>query len=466
MNGNRFSALRKPFLASLGKSSLLFLLIFSLCGCKTVRHARHIQTGTDRLPGESTVTAEQAGLASGGVLSLAALERIAQTYHPSLLQARQDVEAARLQVAITRSSRFPQVSASGSYTRSTQNSWGKETSTQMKGSWSGSAGLDLLLYDFGRLDAEEKQARETLIAGEEQLRDTELAVVYDVRTAFFEHRRREHLLHVALESERQYAEHLNEARIMAEVGTRRKYDVTKAEVDLGNARLDVVTASNNLTVAHAELNRALGLAQNPDYRLEDAELPATVKTADEWMADARVNAPALTVLRARERAASAYVDQTIAELYPEFSLGTDAGVSGRNFPFIWNFSWGLSLVQDLFDGHRRTARIDAAVSELRSARSRVAAEEQSLYLDVVSTLADKKSAQEKTAIARLTAEQAQENLDIVNEQYRVGLSSAIERTDAQVAVTQAKANVIGSYYDEQTAAARLVRLTGIQPPSP
>ena len=438
----------------------LVLLLTVLCGCKTVKNARQVQASGDRLPGETTLTAEQAGLTQGRALTLALLEQIAREHHPSLLQARQAIESARLQCKMTRSSRLPQISASGAYNRSTQNSWGRSTRSEMRGSWSGSLGLDLLLYDFGRLDAEEKQVIEALLAAEEQLRDAELEVTYNVRAAFFEHHRSDHLLRVALESVQQYAEHLEEARIMTEVGTRRKYDVTKAEVDLGNARLDVVTASNNLVVAHAELNRALGLAENPAYSLADAQLPIVQKNATALMDLARGNAPSLAVLRARERAASAYVDQTIAELYPELSLGANADLSGRNFPFAWNYSWGLSLVQNIFDGHRKTARIDEAVTQLRIARSKVADAEQTLFLDLVSTVAQMESARKRTDIARLTEQQSQDNLDIVNEQYRVGISSAIERTDAQVAVTKAKADVIRACYDEQAADARLARLIG------
>jgi len=438
----------------------LSLFAAVLCGCETVKHARQAQESGDLLAGETTLQTDRSGLSQGKTLTLAALERIARDNHPSILQARQAVESARLQCKMTRSGRLPQISVSGAYNRTTQNSWGRSPHSDMRGSWSGSLGLDLLLYDFGRLDAEEKQAVEAIVAAEEQLREAELDVTYNVRTSFFERHRSDNLLRVALESVQQYTEHLEEARTMMEVGTRRKYDVTKAEVDLGNARLDVVTASNSLIVAHAQLNRALGLADNPDYRLDDARLPSATNNASALMYIARSNTPSLAVLRARERAASAYVDQTIAELYPEFSLGADADLSGRNFPFVWNFSWGLNLIQNIFDGHRKTARIDEAVTQLRIARSRVADAEQTLYLDLVSTIAQAESARKRSDIARLTQQQAIDNLAIVNEQYRVGISSAIERTDAQVMVTQAKSDVIRAYYDEQAAAARLALLTG------
>lgn len=247
---------------------------------------------------------------------------------------------------------------------------------------------------------------------------------------------------------------------MVRVGTRRPYDATKAEVDWGNARLEVVTVSNALVVAHARLNRALGLAENPTYRLADAKLPHPQQSPDALLQEARENAPALAVLHAHERAAVAYIDQTIAELYPELSIGGSLDYSAAHFPLVWNFAWGPRLIQSILDGRRKVARINEAVTQLRSARAAIVDAEQTLYLTLVSSEAEVQSARKRAEIARLVCKQAEDSLEIVNEQYRVGLSSPIERTDAQVALTQAQANVIRAEYDEQSAIAQLLRQVG------
>jgi outer membrane protein TolC len=439
---------------------LLGLAVLS-AGCRaTVDRARQAQTDGGRLPGETIATAAQTGLDADRAFTLAELEGIALAHHPALLKARQAVESARLQIRITHAGRLVRISSSAAYNRSTHNTQIDRDNFEARGSWSAGVGLDLLLHDWGRLDAAERQALEALIAAEQQLRDAELETVHAVRTDFFELHRSVHLLLVAAESEKQYAQHLDEARVMVEVGTRRPYDATKAEVDWGNARLTVVTASNAFTVAHAQLNRSLGLAESPAYRIAAATLPPSEKTPDEWLADARANAPALAVLRARANAASAYVDQTIAELYPELTIGANLDYAARSFPLIWNFSWALRLAQNIFDGHRKTARIDDAVTQLRAARANVADAEQTLYLNLVNAVAARESARERADISRLIQKQAEDNLAIVNEQYRVGTSSSIERTDAQVALTQAQADVIRADYDEQTAIARILRLSG------
>lgn len=452
-----------------GHIVVLFVLV--LCaGCKTVRQAREAQSATDRLAGETTVTAREAGLEPSHVYALTNLEQIALLYHPSVLQARQAVESARIQIHSVRGGRLPTATASGSYGRNTENSWGYQYSDQMQGSWSGSVSLDLLLYDFGKLDAKEKKAVSELIAAERQLRQTQLDVTYAVQTAFFELLRGIELYRVAVESEHQYAEHLEEARTMAEVGTRRAYDVTKAEVDWGNARLEVITASNTVITAQAQLERNLGLAEQAHVALAAAEMPPCTLSADSLMAVARRDLPSLAVLDAKTRAASAAVDQAVADLYPDLKLGADSSLSGRGFPFAWNYSWAASLAQTLFTGFQKTDAIKDAVTQLRIARTVQADAEQSLYLEIIQAEAKRMSALKSLEVAEMVQRQSAENLAIVNEQYRVGLSSSIERTDAQVTLTKAQGDVVRDRYDYQNALAHLGYLAGVlhvpEPPPP
>jgi len=43
--------------------------------------------------------------------------------------------------------------------------------------------------------------------------------------------------------------------------------VTKSEVDLGNAKLNLITASNAASDARSVLNNSIGLAENPEYQV-------------------------------------------------------------------------------------------------------------------------------------------------------------------------------------------------------
>ncbi len=445
-----------------------FLGIFTgalalLIGCETIDRARRAQGEADRVPGEMTISSQDAGLTNGVAYSLGELEAIALSHNPNVCQAQQTLDSARMQLDIVRAGRQLQVTANGGYSRSTQNSAGRHPYRgRTSGSWSGGLDFNLLLYDFGKLDAQEKQTIENIIAAEQQLRQIQIETVYALRTAFFERLRRIQLLQVAIENQHQYEVHLNEAKTMLRVGTRRKYDVTKANVDWGNACLDVITASNNLRNAEATLNAALGFADSPEFALKEEELPDRQLDVgvDSLMAIARENAPALAVAHARERAASAEVDRMIAELYPDLTAGFSLDLSGRSFPAVWNFSWFARGVATLFNGKRNLTQIEQAVTDLRSARATVAETEQTLYENLVKAVTQRDSARESSRVAQMVYEQAKENLAIVEEQYKIGTSSSIERTDAQVSVTEAHANVVTAFYDEQDAQAKIACLIG------
>ena len=440
----------------------VFALVL-VCGCSTIREAREVQAGKRQIDGERTLKPEDVGLHSGSTVTVERLGEIALMHHPSIIQASQAVVRARSAIRITKAGRWPHISASGGYSRSTSNAGGNNHS-EMSGTWSGSLGLDLLIYDFGKLDAADRQRAEELIAAEQLLRQAQVSVLYSVRSAFFEVHRAAHLLTVAQDNLNQYKIHLEEAKAMLDVGSCRKYDVTKAEVDYGNAQLDVITVSNNLITARATLNKAIGLADSPGFEIQTSSLPKRQidMNAEDLMSVARGNSPSLAVLVARERAANAYVDETIADMYPAISAGISASGSGNHtFPFTFNWSWFTRATWDIFTGFSRVESVKTAVSSLRSTRAQVAAAEQELYLEIVSAVTKRDCARESSAIAKKTLVQAKENLEIVNEQFRVGTSSSIERTDAQVLVTQARADVVRTYYDEQIAQARIASLIGL-----
>src|SRR4030043_1175839 len=60
----------------------------------------------------------------------------------------------------------------------------------------------------------------------------------------------------------------------------------------------------------------------------------------------------------------------------------------------------------------------------------------------------------------LVAQQAQENVDLVNERYKVGRASAVEVTDAQVALSQAQSDQGTARFDYLAAVAQVQRTIG------
>jgi len=453
-------ALKTTGMTALRTLTLLVLVGGVGAGCATVKQARLAQQA-DRAPaGERTVRAAEIGLSSNALISLDDAVRIALSNHPAVTQARQALAAAVTQVDQSRAAYWPAVNANASYGRATANAVGARGSSHMTGAYNASLGLDLLIYDFGKTPALVREACLTALAADENLRTARNDTAYAVRTAFFDLLRAQELLQVSEEAVRQYQEHLNQVKAFAEVGRRIRYDVTKAEVDLGNAQLSLIVARNGLTTARAALNRSLGLAEEPGYRLREsllAEIPGDLATL---MDTAREQHPELRALRAQEQVASAAVDAAIADLYP--SLGVNAGyaLTGSQLPLVWNLSGAIQSAFEVFGGGRKTARIAEATAQLRSARAQVADREQRIYLDLTQALAQLSGARQRLELTALIVRQAQESLNLATERYRLGQSSSVELTDAQTADIQARADQVKARFDYQTALAQIMHAIG------
>ncbi len=429
-------------------------------GCSTIQRARQAQDASRAPRGERTVLAAEIGIGSNTVLTVEEAVRLALECHPSVVQARQELEAATAQAQSAVSAYWPGVDVSAGYSRRTSNTAGAPSGNHAGDSYSASVGLDVLIYDFGKTPATVRQACERRLAAEESLRAARNDVVYRARTAFFEVCRARELLQVAEESVRQFQTHLAQVRAFAEVGTRMRYDVTKAEVDVGNAQLARIDASGNLALARAALARAMGLAEEPGFGIQSGAPAPYRTTALEAMAVARGRHPELLALRARERAASAAVDAAIAGMYPSLRAGGEYGWGGARFPLTWNWSLFARAAASLFTGWRETARVDEAVAGLRAARANVAAREQQIYFELCGGLASLDTARERQALTELIVREAEESLALVGERYKVGKASAIEVTDAQVALTKARADQVKARFDHQTAVAQIQHAIG------
>ena len=431
--------------------------------CKTVEYARDIQNPEMQRPGERTVSALEIGIEAGRVMQLAELEDIAVRFYPDVILAQEAVESARLALREAGGGYLPDVSASISHNRSTHNvDRHARRSTGNTGNWSASLSMNWTVYDFGKTSLEVKRARENLRAAEQDLRNAQSLAIYNVRTAFFALMRCIELDKVAQEAVEQYKEHLEQVKLKKEVGKSNAYDIRKAEVDWNTAVLENITTSHNVQNAWGNLNKALGLAEEPSYKLGTGQMREYELDLAKMMRLAEEKEPALASLNAKVQAATLYIDRTIASLYPTLGINLGATLSGRNtgLPWLWNLSGGASLAETIFNGGSNLRQIEGAVIELRRARTQVSARKQDLYEKLRRAILTAQRAEKQLEVATLAEKQALDNLNLVNEQFNVGRASSVERTDAQVSHSAAKASAISARYDRQDSLAAIAYLTG------
>ena len=445
------------------KKSLFVLTALAVfAGCKTVQEARNVQKQdpAQYMPGERTVTPAEVGVTPGATLSITQLEAIALFSHPSILQARQNVELAELNVMRVKSNYKPTFAVNAGYARSTYNRDHNRPSWRTKESFTAAADFQMLLWDFGKTDSQIRQAALALVAAERRERESENRVLLNVRLAHSALVRASSLHQVALEAVAQYKEHLDQMKDRFEVGKGTDYDRVKAEVDWVQSQLEATTTSNNVETSKANLNRCLGFADDVLFRVEPMNVPHSTNTLEQLMARARENEPTLASLRAQEKAAGAAVDQAIANLYPDITLGVSMEAGSGAWPLLWNLT-GLGLIsQNIYNGGRDMLDIKSAVNELHIARSKVAEYEQTLFYNLRKALLDAQRAHDALEVAKRTESLSADNLRIVNERFAVGKASSIERTDAQVQHSNAQAAVVSATFDDFDAQSNIAYLIG------
>jgi outer membrane protein TolC len=433
------------------------LALAFLSACSTVNRARSFQDPASAVPGERTPTAAELGLKSDGQVELDDLLRISLGVNPTVLQARRNVEISETHVRETESSYWPQtsVSAGAAY----HDSKGHPSPHQF---YSYGFNLSWLLFDFGHTNALVRNVAELWLAAQSDLKSAELTVAFNVRSAYINLARQVALLKVADETVHQFEVHLEQVHEFVQVGTRIPYDETKAQVDLGTAKLAQVKEKDAVLAAQASLANSIGLAEivdwSPNFETRLPEIPDTFEASWEL---ARQNQPTLASALAREQAANYLVDARIASLYPSLGLNFGFSGAGSQAPLPWSWSIGPSLAWIPFDGFQRLATIDEAVASLRSARSIRTQVEQQAWLDVRSAWLAIQDARERIDLTTLSVKNAEQNHDLAQELFNVGKGTSIDLADAAQLLAQARSDQVQAKADEYAAEAALLKALGL-----
>ncbi len=437
--------------------ALAMSIALAAAGCATVKRARSFQDPASATPGERTPTVAELGLEPSGKVELDVLLKKSLEVNPTVLQARRSVEIAHAHVIEGEAAYYPQVSTNASA--------GLRDAKGVPGTgrfYSYGLDVSMLLYDFGRTSATNKSLGELWIAAQHDLISSELDVAFNVRSAYINLSRQVALAQVADETVRQFEVRLEQVKAFVEVGKRIPYDETKAEVDLGTARLAQVRTHDAVLAAQATLANAIGLAEVVDWEPDfDPTLPKVPDDFDAAWAIARVHQPALAAASATEAAFSYIVDARIAALYPSLDISFSFSGAGPSFPLPWSWVVAPTLGYLLYDGGARIAAIDESVASLRSARAAKASIEQAAWLDTRSAWLAIQDARQRIEVTSLTVENAKQQLELAQGLFAVGKNTSVDLSDAQQVLAQSKSDFVQAKADMEAAIAALAKAIGI-----
>jgi outer membrane protein len=126
----------------------------------------------------------------------------------------------------------------------------------------------------------------------------------------------------------------------------------------------------------------------------------------------------------------------------------------------WYGAAGVNVSIPIFNGFLYSAREKEAVLQAQAAEQNVQQLRQSIVRDVTDTVLEAQSGFQRIDVSRQLLDQANSAFDLAQTRYKLGLSSIVELSQAQLAQTQAQIEYANARYAYQQALAALKFQTG------
>jgi outer membrane protein TolC len=242
-------------------------------------------------------------------------------------------------------------------------------------------------------------------------------------------------------------------------------DVLQAEVRVSEVEELAIRAESGVEIARAALNLALGRdLATPVALPAGVELgpPDSEIDLEALLATAGNQRPDLRAAHQLAGAAGRRVDLERAGRRPEIGLEAGWEADAADFFGADGDSWtvGVGLRLDLFDGHRRRARVRRADHRRREAEAWAALLAESVGLEVRRAASELAAAEKRLDQGDRAVALAERGLTIVEDRYREGLTVLTELLDAQDALTRARLRRLEARRDVALARASLDLATG------
>ncbi|EFQ22518.1 outer membrane efflux protein [Aminomonas paucivorans DSM 12260] len=382
------------------------------------------------------------GAPTGQALTLRECLLSALENHPQLRAARARVEAQGQAVRVQEAPRKPSLEASGSG-RAAEGA--RDASAELR--------LSQLVTDGGKTDLAVQAAELEREAVLQDLAAARSDLVLEVQQAFYALVKAEDDLEVARRNVAVQEEQLARARAFFQAGKVPKSDVTAAEVDLGQARLEQTQASGTVEATRSLLYRTMGVSPRgqalsvtpPPWT--DRKAPSVEAAQSGVAARPDLKAQGLRVEEASRNVALAAKDLA-------WNVAAWGGY-GWSDPGTGEWKSGLTLSLPLLDGGRTDAKVGQARAKLEEARATEEDLRQKADLAVVEALTELRTAEESLRTALLVDRQARENLDLARGRYREGVGSPLEVSQAALNRTKAQRSLAKARHDLRIAWAKL-----------
>jgi outer membrane protein len=403
-------------------------------------------------------------------ISLDEAVRLAQRNAPAAVQARGQVRTSNSAVRSAYGAFLPSVNFSMGQTQSRGRRQGQEgTLVDYVARTSYSTGFTstLTLFEGGRRFAELSQSRADVGAAEANEVSQQFNIALQVKREYYNilaARESEAAARAQLE---QAEQQLRAATARVRAGAATMSDSLRSVIQVGNARLALLTARNNVRDASAALTRLVASDVTVTANAADTlDLPQTPVDSVALLQLAE-RGPAVRQAEAQSRAARAGVRVARSSYLPSVDMtfrragsGFDPyyGIGPGSLEYSRTLSFGLNF--PVFNNFAREDQIvranvqeDVADAQLRDARLLA-------RQNLIQQLGALRTAEERIRIQQASVAAALEDLRVQQQRYNLGASTLLDLLTSQTTLDNARAALIQARQDYRVARAQIEATIG------
>lgn len=398
-------------------------------------------------------------------LTLEQAVKLALEHHPSLRAAAANLESASSGLTVALAGYYPSVIGSASFSR-TDGAFVLNPTfpprNQSYNTYTTGVQMTETVFDFGKTIGKVSANSDFVNAASADQEATRQTVIMNAQLAYFSLIQAKQVIRVNEEALDQAKKHLAQAKAFYSVGRRPQSDVTKAEVDLANADVNLIRARNQMRLARVSLENTMGVHPTADYRVREVfEVPPFSMRLDSAEVVAFQERPELIAAHARVEANRSLVSATWDQHLPTIGAFGNWTWSNFDFPLFSRWNAGLTFTLPIFQGFAISAQVDQARAAADVALANLDLLNETARLEVEQNYLGLKEAEDRIGATAKLLEQAEENLRLANGEYAAGVGTPIEVADAQLSLSNAQITRIQALSDYNGFLIRLQRSMGI-----
>lgn len=301
-------------------------------------------------------------------------------------------------------------------------------------------------------------------------------VITDVKKSYYDALIAQEQVKLLAQSIARSEQALNDARLLYKQGLAADLDTLRAFVNVENLRPTLIKAQSLVDIAKTLLKTKLGLSASDDFILTDSLMfdgNPPILNFETAYGEAIENRPEVSQLKLQIDVAEAQVDAEMANFLP--TLDAQAQYQrltlANNFQFD-QYSWGNNLSVGLqlsvplslpfITGNyaQASAKVQQAKLEKKKSETLYENAREAIRAEVKNALAAVDEATKRLQVQVATVQSAERSYNITRLRRAQGIGSALELTDAELALTQAKGNYLQAVYDYLVAKINLEKSLG------